>query len=91
MWASAAANMSTYILLKERAQAFRADPEVQAALEASKVFELAQPTLGEGETLADLLADRSAYEDLDVDAVADRGFHFVHLNQLALEHALGAR
>ncbi|WP_298461799.1 xylose isomerase [uncultured Cellulomonas sp.] len=91
VWASAAANMSTYILLKERAQAFRADPEVQAALEASKVFELAQPTLGEGETLADLLADRSAYEDLDVDAVAARGFGFVHLNQLALEHALGAR
>jgi len=91
VWASAAANMSTYLLLKERAQAFRADPEVQAALEASKVFELAQPTIGEGETLADLLADRSAYEDLDVDAVAARGFHFVHLNQLALEHAIGAR
>jgi xylose isomerase len=91
VWASAAANMSTYILLKERAKAFRADPEVQEALEASKVFELAQPTLGEGETLEDLLADRSAYEDLDVDAVAARGFHFVRLNQLALEHAIGAR
>ncbi len=91
VWASAAANMSTYILLKERAQAFRADPEVQAALEASRVFELAQPTIGEGETLEDLLADRSAYEDLDVDEVAARGFHFVHLNQLAVEHALGAR
>ena len=91
VWASAAANMSTYILLKERAQAFRADPEVQAALEASGVFELAQPTIGEGETLEDLLADTSAYEELDVDAVAARGFHFVHLNQLALEHAIGAR
>jgi xylose isomerase len=91
VWASAAANMSTYILLKERAQAFRADPEVQAALEASGIFELAQPTIGEGETLEDLLADRSAYEDLDVDAVAARGFHFVRLNQLAVEHALGAR
>jgi xylose isomerase len=91
VWASAAANMSTYILLKERAQAFRADPEVQAALEASKVFELAQPTIAEGETLEDLLNDKSAYEELDVDAVAARGFHFVHLNQLAVEHALGAR
>ncbi|GAA2726368.1 xylose isomerase [Cellulomonas aerilata] len=91
VWASAAANMSMYILLKERAQAFRADPEVQAAMEASKVFELAQPTIAEGETLEDLLADRSAYEDLDVDAVAARGFHFVHLNQLAVEHALGGR
>jgi xylose isomerase len=91
VWESAAANMATYILLKERAQAFRADPEVQEALEASGVLELAEPTLAEGETVQDLLADRSAYEDLDVDAVASRGFHFVRLNQLALEHALGAR
>ncbi len=30
VWASAAANMRTYLLLKERAAAFRADPEVQA-------------------------------------------------------------
>lgn len=91
VWDSAAANMSTYLLLKERAQAFRADPEVQAALEESGVFELAQPTLAPGETLADLLADPSAYEDLDVEAVAAHGFGFVRLNQLALEHALGAR
>jgi xylose isomerase len=91
VWASAEANIRTYLLLKERALAFRADPEVQAALEASGVLELAQPTLSEGESLADLLADRSAYEDLDVDAVAARGFDFVHLNQLALEHAIGAR
>jgi xylose isomerase len=91
VWASAAANMSAYLILKERALAFRADPEVQEALEASGVFELAVPTLAEGETLDDLLADRSAFEDLDVDAVAARGFHFVRLNQLALEHALGAR
>lgn len=91
VWESAAANMATYILLKERAQAFRADPEVQEALESAGVLELATPTLAPGETLADLLADRSAYEDLDVAAVAERGFGFVRLNQLALEHALGAR
>ncbi|MDQ2625328.1 MAG: xylose isomerase [Actinomycetota bacterium] len=91
VWASAAANMSTYLLLKERAQAFRADPEVQEALEASGVFSLAQPTLGEGESLADFLADRSAFEDFDVEGVAAKGYGFVHLNQLALEHALGAR
>lgn len=91
VWDSAAANMATYILLKERAQAFRADPEVQEALEASGVFELAEPTLAEGETIQDLLNDPTAYEELDVDTVAERGFHFVRLNQLALEHALGAR
>ncbi len=91
VWDSAAANMATYLLLKERALAFRADPEVQEALEYAGVYELAQPTLAEGETLSDLLNDRTAFEDLDVTAVSDRGFGFVRLNQLALEHALGGR
>src|SRR3712207_7287870 len=40
VWASAAANMRTYLLLKERAAAFRADPEVQEALAAARVPEL---------------------------------------------------
>ncbi|MFI6782923.1 xylose isomerase [Micromonospora sp. NPDC050276] len=91
VWASAAANMSTYLLLKERAAAFRADPEVIEALAASKVGELSTPTLGEGEGYQEFLADRSAFEDVDVDAVAARGFAFVRLNQLAVEHLLGAR
>ncbi|KAB1942171.1 xylose isomerase [Micromonospora sp. ALFpr18c] len=91
VWASAAANMSTYLLLKERAAAFRADPEVVEALAASKVGELSTPTLNDGEGYDELLADRSAFEDVDVDAVAARGFAFVRLNQLAVEHLLGAR
>ncbi|GAB3944272.1 xylose isomerase [Micromonospora vulcania] len=91
VWASAAANMSTYLLLKERAAAFRADPEVAEALAASKVAELGAPTLNAGEGYDDLLADRSAFEEFDVDAVAARGFGFVRLNQLAVEHLLGAR
>ncbi|WBB49426.1 xylose isomerase [Verrucosispora sp. WMMA2044] len=91
VWASAAANMSTYLLLKERAAAFRADPEVAEALAASKVAELGVPTLGEGEGYTELLADTSAFEEFDVDAVAAKGFGFVRLNQLAVEHLLGAR
>jgi xylose isomerase len=83
--------MRMYLLLKERAKAFRADPEVQEALAAARVAELSQPTLGEGETVADLLADRSAWEDFDADAKGEQGYHFVRLNQLAAEHALGAR
>ncbi|WKU08087.1 xylose isomerase [Micromonospora sp. HUAS LYJ1] len=91
VWASAEANMRTYLLLKERAAAFRADPEVVEALAASKVGELASPTLGDGEGYAGLLADRSAFEEFDVDATAAKGFAFVRLNQLAVEHLLGAR
>ncbi len=91
VWASAAANMRTYLLLKERAAAFRADPEVQDALAASKVGELAVPTLAEGETYDGLLADTSAFESFDVEAAAARGFGFGRLDQLAVEHVLGAR
>jgi xylose isomerase len=91
VWASAAANMSTYLLLKERATAFRADPDVQAAMAAARIGELAVPTLSDGESYADLLADRTAFEDFDADAVGSRGCGYVVLDQLAVEHALGAR
>jgi xylose isomerase len=91
VWASAAANMRTYLLLKERAAAYRADPEVQAALERSKVGELSVPTLAGGESYADLLADPSAYESFDADAAAAAGYGFGALDQLAVEHVLGAR
>jgi xylose isomerase len=91
VWESAKANITMYLLLKERAKAFRADPEVQAALAASKVAELSTPTLNPGETYADLIADRAAFEEYDADAAGARGYGFVKLNQLAVEHLLGAR
>ncbi|MBO0907890.1 MULTISPECIES: xylose isomerase [Arthrobacter] len=91
VWESAKANMSMYLLLKERALSFREDPEVQEALTTSGVFELGQPTLAAGESTADLLADTSSFEDFDADKAAERSFGFVRLNQLALEHLMGAR
>jgi len=92
VWESALANMRTYLLLKERAMAFRADPEVREALEAARLDELARPTLDPGESVADLVADRSAWEDFDPAPYFDgRGAGFVRLQQLATEHLLGAR
>ncbi|MGY1728517.1 xylose isomerase [Geodermatophilus sp. SYSU D01062] len=91
VWESAEANMRTYLLLKERAAAFRADPEVQEALADAAVPELAQPTLGDGESYEQLLADRSAFEDFDAEAAGARRGGQVRLSQLALEHLLGAR
>jgi xylose isomerase len=90
VWESAKANMRMYLLLKERAQAFRADPEVQQALADSKVLELSTPTLSAGETYTDLLNDRSAFEDYDVDAAGAQGYHFVRLHQLAIDHVMRA-
>ncbi|PYC88373.1 xylose isomerase [Streptomyces tateyamensis] len=89
VWASAAACMRNYLLLAERSRAFRADPEVQAALAAARLPELAARTAEDG--LAGLLADRTAFEEFDVDRAAVRGMAFEQLDQLALEHLLGAR
>ncbi|MFB1294591.1 xylose isomerase [Mycobacterium sp. pW049] len=92
VWASAAANMRMYLLLRRRAAAFRADPAVQEAMAAAKVAELRAPTLNDGESYADLIADRSAYEEFDTGAYfAGKGCGFVTLNQLAIEHLMGAR
>jgi xylose isomerase len=89
VWASAAANMRMYLLLKERAQAFQNDPEVQAALKAARVDELSKSTLNPGETVADLLASDSSFDPGTY--FNGKGFNFVHLNQLAMEHLMGAR
>ncbi|MEV6107995.1 xylose isomerase [Streptomyces sp. NPDC051940] len=88
VWASAAGCMRNYLILKERAAAFRADPEVQQALRDSRLHELAQPTADES-GLAGLLADRGAFEEFDVEAAAARGMAFERLDQLAMDHLLG--
>jgi xylose isomerase len=90
VWESAKANMRMYLLLKERAAEFRADPVVQEALRASKVLELETPTLNPGETYQDLLNDKSAFEEFDVEAAGAQGYGFVKLHQLAIDHVLRA-
>ncbi len=89
VWASAAGCMRNYLILRERAAAFRADPEVREALRASRLDELALLTADDG--LAGLLADQGAYETFDVEAAAARGMAFEHLDQLAMDHLLGVR
>lgn len=86
VWDSAAANMRTYLILKDRARAFRDDPEVQEALRASRADQITESTLAPGETFDSIRA-----EDLDVEAAGRRGYHYSRLEQLAIEHLLGAR
>ena len=91
IWESARANMELYLMLRERSQAFRGDPEVQEALATARVAELRQPTLNEGETYQQLLADRSTFEDYDLEPTRTQGYGFAHLQRLAVQHLLGAR
>jgi xylose isomerase len=86
VWESAAACMRNYLLLRERTKAFRADPEVQDARVAARLDQLAQPTLGSGETLSALRA-----ESFDVEAAGVRGMAFEKLDQLALDYLYGIR
>ena len=88
VWESAAANMEMYLQLADKARVFRADPEVREALERSGVYGLSEPTLAEGESLDDFLADRSAYEDFDTDAAAARDYHYVDLYEKAVQHLI---
>jgi xylose isomerase len=86
VWESARACMRNYLILRERVLAFRADPDVAAALDAAEVGTLRTPTLGDGESLADLRA--ASY---DVEGLALRSVGMETLDQLALEHLLGVR
>jgi xylose isomerase len=86
VWETARGCMRNYLILRDKVQAFRADPDVIEALAAARVPELSQPTLGAGETLADLR--QASY---DVEALAVRGLAFEHLDQLAMDHLLGVR
>ncbi len=87
VWVAAEGCMRNYLILREKARAFRADPEVVAALEEARLPELAVPTLAEGEGWQDL----ASAPDPDVETLGARGMAFERLDQLALEHLYGVR
>jgi xylose isomerase len=91
VWQSASANMELYLTLRDRARAFRADPEVQEALEAARVDELSRPTLSDGETYDQLLADQATFEDYDPEPARAQGYGFSRVQRLAVQHLLGVR
>lgn len=84
VWESATANMRTYLALKERAIAFRADPRVMEAMVESNIPGLAEPTLAATETWRDLAKD-----SFDVEDAGSRGYGYEAIDQLALEHLMG--
>jgi xylose isomerase len=88
VWDFARGCMRTYLLLAETARRFDALPEVQAALAAASVPELAEPSstgLDEADALkAEADADR-------LGALAERGYANEALDQILVEVLLGAR
>jgi xylose isomerase len=86
VWESARGCMRNYLIFAEKSRAFRADPEVAEAFADARAGELSKPTLGDGESLADLRA-----EAFDLDEAAKRGAKVERVDQLALEHLFGTR
>jgi xylose isomerase len=88
VWEFAAGCMSTYLLLREKARRFDADPEIQAALAEASVAELAVPTIGAYSAAA---AAELAANPGEPNALAARGYHNERLDQLVVELLMGAR
>ena len=86
VWESATANMRMYLILKERAAAFRSDPRVIEAMKNSNIPGLAEPTMNPGESWRDLAKD-----SFDLEAAGLRGYSYEVLDQLAMEHLMGVK
>lgn len=86
VWESASANMRMYLILKERAAAFRKDPRVIQAMKNSNIPGLTESTMNSGESWRDLAKD-----NFDVDAAGKRGYNYEALDQLAMEHLMGVK
>ena len=88
VWDFARGCMRTYKLLKARAEAFDGDPEVRA-LTAEVTDAAIDPLLAAPYSKEGAAALRGL--ELDVDAVAARGLGYERLDQLLVEHLMGAR
>lgn len=85
VWEAAAANMEMYLMLAEKAKAFREDSYTKELMESASIPELAEPTMAEGESYADLLAS----PDIDAEAAGAREYHYVELYHNAMRHLIG--
>ena len=88
VWEFARGCMRTYLILKEKAERFAQDADIQEALAVAQVDQLGVPTLPEPpETRWKTLRD----ETFDVDALAAYGYGHERLDQLVTELLLGVR
>jgi len=89
VWDFARGCMRTYLILREKAERFRADAEIQAALADAMVPDIATPAIDGAVDAASITALRRGPHD--VDALAARGYGHERLDQLVTELILGTR
>jgi len=89
VWEFAKGCMRTYLILKEKAERFRTDPEIQEALATAGVASLGEPTSPGGLTSDALASIQNA--EYDIPALSNRGYGHERLDQLVVELILGTR
>jgi xylose isomerase len=89
VWAFAKGCMRTYLILKEKAEQFGADPEIQEALAAYAVRDAELEELGKGYSRDK--ADALKGHAFDLEALRRRGPGLERLDQLTIELLLGVR
>ena len=85
VWDFALGCMRTYLILADKAQRFREDPEIQEALATAQFAALAEPTTPAGGL------DEIRTSTFDEDALAAQGYGHERLDQLVTELLLGIR
>jgi xylose isomerase len=89
VWEFALGSMRTYLILKEKAERFAVDTEIQAAMKVAKVDQARVKTMPEGYGLNELQAIRTS--EFDVAALGAQGYGHERLDQLVTELLLGVR
>ncbi len=89
VWEFAKGCMRTYLILREKAERFRADTEITEALEAAMADQLAIPTSPEGVSAEGLSSIRQA--TIAPVVAGARGYGHERLDQLVTELLLGVR
>jgi xylose isomerase len=91
VWAFARGCMRSYLILKEKARRFAADPEIQGLIADLQARDAAYdgPTAGDG--YAAERAEELKGRSFDVAALAGRGRRYEELDQLVMELLLGVR
>jgi xylose isomerase len=87
IWDFARGSMRTYLILREKARQFDANPKVKQAFADAGVPELAQPTVGPYSAAA---ANALLSEQFDPESLASRGYRNEQLDQLVIDTILGA-
>jgi xylose isomerase len=88
VWDFASGCMRTYLALADKARRFDEDAEIQAALEETKVGQLAEPTT---EPYSRDAVDALLAEQHDLDALGSRACRNERLDQLVIDLLLGLR